>query len=302
MYSLLQLPLSPVEAGLSLLHLTIFSIIASLIQLDVTVLSSAPCYIGPPKADWAAPARAKWQATPARPPKKPHPMATAAARRAQMRELDTTPPTHLLNPGGQNVADQSSTPAKRMLCSTALSAQHTPAKRLHTMHASDTRGQRWQQEVVHEGDNGLEGAAREDYYPMGSQPCLHPQYESRLRAGPVPYGIGVYQQGVSGTVPHKAAMRRLGTGTTTSQVLNAARPQAQRQPVRREVGLESGSTGALASLQLRTPLRPNSAGSALRGYVPPEHRSVRPHMSVVPTWNGLMLLSGSMRTVCCALP
>ena len=198
-------------------------------------------------------------------------MATAAARRAQMRELESTPPTHLLNPGGQNVADQSSTPAKRMLCSTALSAQHTPAKRLHTMHVSDTWGQRWQQEVVHEG--GMEGAAREGHYPMGSQPCLHPQYESRLRPGLVPYSIGVYQQGVSGTVPHKAAMRSLGTGATTSQVLNA-RPQAQRQPVRREVGLESGSTGGFASLQLRTPLRPNSAGSALRGYVPPEHRSV----------------------------
>ena len=34
--------------------------------------------------------------------------------------------------------------------------------------------------------------------------------------------------------------------------------------------VQRGNVGA--SMQLRTPARPNSAGSALRGYVPPEHR------------------------------
>lgn len=240
-------------------------------------ISKGPCYTEPPKADWAAPARAKWQATPARTParapKKPHPMATAAARRAQMREMESTPPAHLLS--HHSAADQASTPAKRMLCSTALSAQHTPAKRLHTMHAADLRGQQWQQqEVVDEGDYGVEGAFHEDHYPVGAEPSVQPQHESRLRATPVPYGIGVHQQGASGTEPHRAVMRSLGTGATPAQVLNVARPQAQRHPVRREVGFKSSSTGGISSLQLRTPLRPNSAGSAPRGYVPPEHRPV----------------------------
>ena len=35
---------------------------------------------------------------------------------------------------------------------------------------------------------------------------------------------------------------------------------------------QGGSAGSLSGLQLRTPARPNSAGSALRGFVPPEHR------------------------------
>lgn len=186
-----------------------------------------------------------------------------------MREMESTPPAHLLN--HDTVADQGSTPAKRMLCSTALSAQHTPAKRMHTMHASDPREEQWQQqEVVHEGAYGVEGAFHEDYYSVGVEPSLQPRYQSRLRAAPMP--SGVHQQGVSGTAPHEMFMRSLGTGAAQSQVLNAARPQAQRHPVRREVGLKPGSTGGVSSLQLRTPLRPNSAGSALRGYVPPEHR------------------------------
>lgn len=44
----------------------------------------------------------------------------------------------------------------------------------------------------------------------------------------------------------------------------------------RQLGSGLGHKGRLASsqLQLRTPARPNSAGSALRGFVPPDHRYV----------------------------
>lgn len=243
---------------------------------DLTIVNkSLLSCTGPPKADWTAPARAKWQATPtrtpARAPKKPHPMATAAVKRAQIKELEAAPRTYLAN---QDMLGKASTPAKRMLCSSALSAQHTPVKRVTPMHAPDSRGRQWQQDMMHEGDGGVEGAFHQDFCSMGTELSLQGLDASRLRAGAVPYDIGVHQQSVSSTAPRNPMTGSLGTFRTPLQVLTAARPQAQRYPVRREVGLKSGSTGGSASLQLRTPLRPNSAGSALRGYVPPEHRFV----------------------------
>ena len=244
-------------------------------SLTCTV-SSAPWSAGAPKADWAAAPRSKWQATPcrtpARAPKKPHPMAAAAARRAQMKELDSTPPRHLLS---QDAADNALTPAKRMLCSAAVNAELAPAKRLHMMHAPEGPArQRWQQpEMMHEREYDMEGSFHDVRDPMGTQlpSRIHP--ESRVSI-PCPYPVGhrtVSNRGPSTT----SSTGSLGMGRATPGLLSVARPPSQHHPIRKEVGnQQSGGRGALAGAQMRTPLRPNSAGSALRGYVPPEHRCV----------------------------
>lgn len=49
-------------------------------------------------------------------------------------------------------------------------------------------------------------------------------------------------------------------------------PMGQLQSRQVHSGLMQSGPLTSSQLQLRTPARPNSAGSALRGYVPPEHR------------------------------
>lgn len=194
-------------------------------------------------------------------------MATAAARRAQMKELESTPPAHLRS---QTAADRV-TPAKRTLCSAAVNAEYAPAKRLHGMHAPDPTGQLWQQQrMVQEPEYGLEGDVHEAYATVDTQlPVRTLPHSGVNRPCPLPYLGSMHQQNMGSTDPDMTgSIRRLGTGRATSGILNAARPAAQRQSIRKA----ATNTGTAAGLQLRTPLRPNSAGSALRGYVPPEHR------------------------------
>ena len=216
-------------------------------------------------------------------------MATAAAKRAQMKELESTPPRHVLN---ESVADKLGAPAKRMLCSAALNAEHTPAKRMQMIHASalkdsraprgshvagDDDAQQWSQhEIMQDSEYGLDSTFHQAFGAMDTQLPFNPQSEGRVRPLQSPYGDSVHLQTVSSAVPYKGTgVGASGIGRAPSQILNVARPQAQRHPVRREVGnLKSSSRGAIAGLQLRTPSRSNSAGSALRGYVPPEHRFV----------------------------
>ena len=202
-------------------------------------------------------------------------MAAAAARRACMKELESTPPTHLLS---QNAADRALTPAKRALCSAALNAELAPAKRLHMMHAPEgSAGLQWQQQrMMHEGEYDMEGGFNAAPAPWGNQ--LPTQPESRLnRHCPSPGGSAVYQQSLGNTASYMTnSTGSVGIGRATSGLLvSAARPPTQHHPMRKEVGNPlTGSRGAVPGSQLRTPLRPNSAGSALRGYVPPEHRFV----------------------------
>lgn len=197
-------------------------------------------------------------------------MAAAAARRAQMKELESTPPTHLVS---QSAADRVITPAKRTLCSAAVNAVLAPAKRLHMMHAPEGAAGPW-----HEGAYDMEGSFYETCDPMGAQLPFRSQPESRLsRPCPSPYGDIMHQQNVSNTAPYlTSSTGSLGVGRATTGLLNVARPPIQQHhTIRKDMGnLKPGSRGADAGSQLRTPLRPNCAGSALRGYVPPEHRFV----------------------------
>ena len=193
-----------------------------------------------------------------------------------MKELKSTPPSHLLS---QNTADRIVTPAKRTLCSAAVHAEHAPAKRLRVMHAPDvSAGQLWQQQrMMPDGEYGVEGGFHEALHPMGTELPVSTQPDSRVRRPCLsPYGDALHQQAVSSTAPYtNSSTGSLGTGRATSGLLSDARPPEQHHSTRKAVGsLKSGSRGAVAGLQLRMPLRPNSAGSALRGYVPPEHRFV----------------------------
>lgn len=205
-------------------------------------------------------------------------MAAAAARRAQMKELESTPPTHLVS---QNAADRVITPGKRTLGSAAVNAELAPAKRLHMMHAPEgSAGRPWQQQrMMHEGDHDMEGSfSYEACDPSGPQLPFRAQSESRRsKAYPSPDGADVLQQTVSNTAAYSTSSTgSLGVGRVTSGLLNVAWPPIQQHhTVKQDVGnLKPGSRGAVPGSQLRTPLRPNSAGSALRGYVPPEHRFV----------------------------
>lgn len=201
-----------------------------------------------------------------------------------MRELESTPPSHLRS---QNAADRAVTPAKRTLCSAAVNAAHAPAKRLHTMHAPEPTGQLWQQQrMVQESEYGVEGSDHEAFVSVDTQQLPF----STLPASGVnrpcpPRHLGSrHQQNMGSTDPDMAGGNgNLGTGRATTGILNVARPAAQRHSVRKE----PSKAGTVAGLQLRTPLRPNSAGSALRGYVPPEHRfdsHISDLVEAIPHW------------------
>lgn len=255
------------------------------LDLDFLCLQSLIlCYhAGTARADWAAPAHAKRQATPtrtpARAPKKPHAMAVAAAKRAQMRQLDSTPPRHLLS---HDPADRVITPAKRALCSSAVNAEHSNAKRLHSMNAGTpgrAPGNRFssaagcgpdlcQQPQQEGGEYGLEDAPQRSLGSIGSQLPIRPQTLGRVGSHASPYADSVEQHSFNRQLGGNTAPFR---GNTRATVFG--RNQA-RQPGRgmSNVQQQPSSTGTTAGLQLCTPLRPNSAGSALRGFVPPDHR------------------------------
>lgn len=185
-----------------------------------------------------------------------------------MKELESTPPAHLRS---QSAADRVVTPAKRTLCSAAVNAEHAPAKRLHTMHAADPTGQLWQQQrMVQEQEYGMEGDVRESFATAGTQVPFRTLPDGGVNRPCAPHDLGSrHKRHMSDTDPDMTGSTgRFGTGRAASGILNVARPAAQRHSVRKE----ASNTGTVAGLQLRTPLRPNSAGSALRGYVPPEHR------------------------------
>lgn len=190
-----------------------------------------------------------------------------------MKQLESTPPAHLLS---QNAADRVVTPAKRTLCSAAVIAEVAPSKRLCMMHTPDgSAGQPWQQQrMMPEGECGMEGSSHEPLDPMGTQLPLRTQPESRVsRPYPPPHGDVMDLSNTASCTTSSTG--GLGIGRATSGLLSVAKPPTRHHSTRTEVGsLKSGSRGTVAGFQLRTPLRPNSAGSALRGYVPPEHRLV----------------------------
>ena len=239
------------------------------------VVSESICHVGASRADWAAPSRTTWPATPtptrppARAPKKPHPMAINAARRAQMRDTACTPPKHLLS----HVPADKVTPAKRTLCSRAVHGDNAPAKRLHGLNAvtpckaqgpgqapAAMHNQSRQQQQQHlrrdadfEWDADTQVGADDE---MASQLPFRPR--SMGRAG-------------SHAFPHHGSARSAARGPGLRRGL----AQACTVPVQHGSSNLQGQLSMrnqLKGLQLRTPSRPNSAGSALRGYVPPEHR------------------------------
>ena len=228
---------------------------------------------GAPRADWSAPSHGKQQPhpplsrTPARAPRKPHPMAVAAARRAQK-----TPAKVGLPDAGV------STPAKHMLSSSAIRSHSTPTKYLCTPNEQFQMGrspvvgapqQRHRQtDISADEDLGMEFCqdALGRRMPFGSQlmgsstlhaPRFQPAHQQAFRAETLGCPSPLDARGIrSGKA---SVFSRIGS----QQPVNAAFGTAQQG---------RGAGGSSGGLQLRTPSRPNSAGSALRGYVPPQHR------------------------------
>lgn len=99
---------------------------------------------------------------------------------------------------------------------------------------------------------------------MGGSPF--PQ--AGLQAGGSMPKQAAHHQSWQGAGLEQTAPRQVARQQQSKTSLASGRLQS-RLPAARPVQI-----GHLASsqLQLRTPARPNSAGSALRGYVPPEHR------------------------------
>ena len=205
-------------------------------------------------------------------------MAFAAAKRAQMRQLDSTPQRHLLS---HDPADRTMTPAKRTLCSRALNAEHSTAKRMHSMNAltpgkapgkgfASVAGQGpqlWQQPQLEGDDCGLEDEPRCSLDPMRSRLPFRPQSVGRVGPHVSSYDDSVEQHSFNRQTQGTAPFR--GSARATRLDRNQARQPGREMS---NVHQQPSSRGQAAGLQLRTPSRPNSARSALRGFVPADHR------------------------------
>ncbi|KAL0033852.1 hypothetical protein WJX77_007687 [Trebouxia sp. C0004] len=239
---------------------------------------------GVPRADWSAPSHGKQQVhptssrTPARAPKKPHPMALNAARRAQM-----TPAKASLPATAERTVN---TPAKLILPSSAVGSDSTPAKRMQSRggHTPDSGAgltgrsaldglyqRQWHQQLdVRAGDDGLGLDVSVGYtgrrlplrpHPLGSS---LPSASAFQHARQVPFRA----EAMGSPAPFSNRGRAHDEGHMFDRVGTQAMTTAGR---RAQQGLDGGPP--CMRPQLRTPSRPNSAGSALRGYVPPDHRS-----------------------------
>lgn len=229
---------------------------------------------GAPRADWSAPSHGKQQPhsplsrTPARAPRKPHPMAVAAARRAQK-----TPAKAGLPDAGVG------TPAKHMLSSSAMRSHSTPTKYLCTPNEQFQLGrspvgglpQQWHRQTDVSADDVdlgmevcLDAPGRRVPFRsqlMGSSTLHAPRFQPAHQQAFRPETLGCPSSLNAGGI--KSGKQNMFGRVGSQQPVNAAFGTAQQA---------LGGGGSSGGLQLRTPSRPNSAGSALRGYVPPEHR------------------------------
>ena len=240
------------------------------------------CTAGVPRADWSAPLHGKHQAhptpsrTPARAPKKPHPMAVKAARRAQMTPAKASLPAtaeHAVN-----------TPAKRILSSSAVGSDSTPAKRLHSRggltpnrgpgligrSAMDGHQQHWHQQLdVRPGDDALGLDVSVGYLGRRLPLRSHPLGSSLPHASAFQHAPQLPFRAERMGSP--APFSNTGRAHDEGHVFDRVGTQPMTTAVRRaQHGLDGGAP--CGRPQLRTPSRPNSTGSALRGYVPPDHR------------------------------
>ncbi len=237
-------------------------------------------FAGVPRADWSAPLHGKQQVhpppsrTPARAPKKPHPMAVNAARRAQMTPAKAATAEHAVN-----------TPAKHILPSSAVGSDSTPAKRLHNRggltpnrgpgligrSALDGHQQQWHQQLddVRAGDDTLDRDVGTGHagrrLPLRSHPLGSslPNAFAFQHAPQLPFRA----ERMGSPAPFSNTGRAHDGGHMYDRVGTQPMATAAR---RTQHGLDGGAP--FGQPQLRTPSRPNSAGSALRGYVPPDHR------------------------------
>ncbi len=203
-------------------------------------------------------------------------MAVAAARRAQKSSAQHTV--------AGNEVNTLNTPAKRMLPSSGVGSDTTPAKRLHTMErctpgrhqammgrSSGVHSQHQHQQHDFTADD--EDAMGFDMVTAGRALPFGPQsMGSSLPLRSIQQGF--HQQPFNADILGSPLPRGIGRSHIKGEGLMLGRVGAQQQPgVQQGLG---GPTGlSMGGLQLRTPSRPNSAGSALRGFVPPEHRCVR---------------------------
>ncbi len=203
-------------------------------------------------------------------------MAINAARRAQMTPAKASLPAtaeHAVN-----------TPAKHHLPSHAVSSDSTPAKRLLTRGGpTPNRGpsligrtalnghrQQWHQQLdVVAGDDAFDTdvskghAGRE--LPLRSHPLGSslPNASAFQHAPQLPFTA----ERMGSPAPFSNTGRAHGGGHMFDRV--GTQPMATAA-TRAQPGLYGGAP--FGQPQLRTPSRPNSAGVALRGYVPPDHR------------------------------
>lgn len=202
----------------------------------------------PSKVPNRAPSRAPGRVAP-----QPHPMAVAKAQRDRARGEAAQ---HSMS---DDARDTFRTPVKQLGQTGGHQHASLPSQLDIDLSDDDTLLDASQPYTVHLYNKGVPPPhaviSGESPFPQagGSMPKQAAHHQSWQ-------GVGLEQ-----TAPRQFARQQqssLAAGRLQS------RPPAAR-PVQR---------GHLASsqLQLRTPARPNSAGSALRGYVPPEHRYCTP--------------------------
>ena len=205
-------------------------------------------------------------------------MAVAAARRAQM-----TPSRYAFANGGVEAVP---TPAKRLPSSSAVASDSTPVKRQHILGSFSpdwnrsmiprsplgVQSQQWHQHKtvladVDEDplyDNAMAPTGR--HLPLGSDPVRgRPPFASHLQSSRQQPFIAT---ALGGARPFDAKGKVNLHGIRGQQMIGQV--AAQQQPIAND--MMGNQQESCAGMQLRTPSRPNSAGSALRGYVPPEHR------------------------------
>ena len=205
----------------------------------------------PSKVPPRAPSRATGRVAP-----QPHPMAVAKAQRDRARAEAAQ---HSMS---DDARDTFRTPVKQLSQTRGPQYASLTSQLDIELSDDDTPLDASQPYTVHLYNDGVPAPHAVNSGHLGGNPF--PQ-AGPLADGIVPKQASHHQSwqgvGLEQTAPRQVARQQqssLASGKVQS------RPPAAR-PVQR---------GHLASsqLQLRTPARPNSAGSALRGYVPPEHR------------------------------
>ena len=202
-------------------------------------------------------------------------MAVNAARRAQM-----TPAKASLPPAAEHTVK---TPTKHILPSHAVGSHSTPAKRLHSRGGlTPTRGpsligrtaldghrQQWHQQLdVRAGDDALDMDVSKGHAGRRLPLKSHTLGSSLPHASAFQHApqLPLRAERMGSPAPFSNTSRAHDGGHLFDRVGTQPMTTAAR---RAQHGLDGGVP---CGPQLRTPSRPNSAGSALRGYVPPDHR------------------------------